>query len=109
MESLIGVYKELRIDEELSFQSKMVTPAIFVKEAKVSTLFIPGKREVPIALVYANVYLTNQRLIFLVLYQMQAAELGKRRRRVIRSGIAGTWFEIPLSTITHVECARSNS
>ena len=99
----IGLFKELREDEELLFQTNVVTPVVFVKEAEIKRPIVGTERkEIPIAYAAANMYLTNQRLLFLILYQLEAQALAEKGAPRI-SGVTGTWFEMPISAITSVE------
>jgi len=98
----IGLFKELREDEELLFQTNVVTPVVFIKEAEIKKLVGTERKEIPIAYAVANMYLTNQRLLFLILYQLEAQTLAEKGAPRI-SGVTGTWFEMPISAITGVE------
>jgi len=103
--NLIGLFKKLRSTEEISFETKIVTPVIFLKEVESRRLGMHRRQEIPISLCQANVYLTSERLLFLVLYQLEAstiAERGKSKASRL-SGVSGTWFEMPLSAIQQVE------
>jgi len=102
---LIGLFKKLKSTEELTFETKIVTPVIFLKEVESRRLGMHRRQEIPISLCQANVYLTSERLLFLVLYQLEAstiAERGKSKASRL-SGVSGTWFEMPLSAIQQVE------
>ena len=68
MGDFVGIIKELREGERVSFDSKSVVPVVLVKEVDVKGLFRRSQREVPTALMYANVYATSMRLLFLVFY-----------------------------------------
>ena len=99
---LIGIVKELDTDEKVSFENKIVTPVFFIKEAEIKkTVGGTKRREVPISIAMTNIYLTNKKLVFLVLYQLQATALADSRTGL--SGISGTWFEMPLSAIKEVD------
>jgi len=103
--NLIGLFKKLKSTEELTFETKIVTPVIFLKEVESRRLGMHRRQEIPISLCQANVYLTSERLLFLVLYQLEAstiAERGKSKASRL-SGVSGTWFEMPLSAIQQVE------
>ncbi|MCL0060664.1 hypothetical protein M1N88_02135 [Dehalococcoidia bacterium] len=102
---LIGLFKKLKSTEELSFETKIVTPVIFLKEVEFRRLGMHCRQEIPISLCQANVYLTNERLLFLVLYQLEVSTVAERgESKVSRlSGVSGTWFEMPLSAIQQVE------
>ena len=102
---LIGLFKRLESTEELSFETKMVTPVIFLKEAEFRWLGVHRRREVPISFCQANVYLTSERLLFLVLYQLEVSMVAERGKSKVShlSGVSGAWFEMPLSAIQQVE------
>jgi len=98
MAKIIGVYKELEPDEKLIFESKVITPIVFIKEAEVKKIIGKERKEVPIAFAATNIYLTNKRLAFLILYQLEAKTLVESGGLRL-SGVAGTWFDIPISAI----------
>jgi hypothetical protein len=101
----IGLYKELKDDEEVLFESKIVTPVVFLKEAESKQLGRHTRQEVPISVCQTNIYMTNERLLFLVLYQLQATELvkDKKQKSSKLSGVSGSWFEIPRSAVQNAE------
>ena len=95
----VGVFKSLDVDESVRFESHAVAPVIFLKEAEVKGLFSSSRKEVPISYALTKLYLTNKRLLMLILYQVQSGQLvGREEWRF--SGVAGTWFEIPLPAIS---------
>ncbi len=102
MTKRIGLFKELVEDEELIFESKLITPIVFLKEAEIKKLIGQERKEVPIAYAMANTYLTDKRLLFLILYQLEARDLVERGSPKL-SGVAGSWFEMPISAISEVE------
>ncbi len=106
MGDLVGVIKELREGEKVSFDSKAVAPIVLVKEVDTKGLIRRSPREVPTALMYANLYVTNERLLFLVFYQMKAEDSKKGSMQVRLSEITSTWFAIPIESIQRIE-ARS--
>jgi hypothetical protein len=103
MSKIVGIFKELRPEEELGLESKAMTPTIFLKEMYLKGPIRHSRRECPVSLAYTNVYLTNERLAFLVMYQQHAADLAQKTGSSRMSGMAGTWFEIPLTAINQVE------
>lgn len=105
IEDSIGLFKRLKSGEELSFDTKIVTPVIFLKEVESKRLGMHKRQEIPISLCQANVYLTNERLLFLVLYQLDARTVAefKKSKMSRLSGVSGTWFEMPLSSIQQIE------
>ena len=100
--SNIGLFKELSIDEVVLFESKITTPVIFTKEAELKKMFGTERKEVPIAYSMSNIYLTNERLMFLILYQLEASSLADEKQPKF-SGISGTWFEMPVSSVNSVD------
>lgn len=104
-ETFIGLYKKLDTNEHITVETKLVTPVIFVKEIESTRLGMHGRQEIPIALCQANVYLTDKRLLFLVLYSLDAQTVANiRKTKTSRlSGVSGTWFDLPLSAIEQVE------
>ena len=86
MGDLVGVIKELREGEKVSFDSKAVAPIVLVKEVDTKGLIRRSPREVPTALMYANLYVTNERLLFLVFYQMKAEDSKKGSSAIARMG-----------------------
>lgn len=99
---VIGLFKNLSDDEDLIFESKIVTPIVFVKEAIIKKLVGRERNEIPISYAMSNVYLTNNRLIFLILYQIEAKTIAENIPPRL-SGVSGTWFEIPTSAILETE------
>ena len=89
-----------------SFDSKAVAPIVLIKEGDTKGLIRRSQREVPIALMYANLYVTNQRLLFLVFYQMKAEDAGKGNTQVRLSEMTTTWFAIPIESIQRIKAPR---
>lgn len=98
---VIGIYKELEPMEKVTYQSSVQTEVIFVKEAAIKKVIGSERKEVPISLSRSLVYLTNQRLIFLKVFEVSAKELGAGANQL--AGASGTWYEVPLSAINGVE------
>ena len=103
MGDLVGIMKELREGEKVSFDSQAVVPIVLVKEVETKGMFRKSQREVPTASMYANVYATNQRLLFLVFHQMQAEEVRKGVAEVRLSQMVPTWFAISIESIQRIE------
>lgn len=103
--NLVGLFKKLKSAEELSFDTKIVTPVIFLKEVESKRFGMHKRQEIPISLCQANVYLTSERLLFLVLYQLDARTVAefKKTKTSRLSGVSGTWFEMPLAAIQQIE------
>lgn len=100
--SYIGLFKEISIDEAVLFKSNITAPVIFTKEAELKKMFGTERKEVPIAYSMSNIYLTNERLLFLILYQLDASSLADEKHPKF-SGISGTWFEMPISSVNSVD------
>ena len=98
---LVGIIKELDNDEKVITQSMVQTEVIFVKEAQIKKIMGQERKEVPISISGSMFYLTNQRLIFLKLFELSATELGQDTNML--AGAGGTFYELPLSSITGVD------
>ena len=99
----IGIIKELREGETASFESNGVMPIALVKEVATKGLIRKGQREVPTALMYATLFVTNQRLLFLVFHQMKAEDAQKGPAGFRPSQMATEWFAIPIESIQRIE------
>lgn len=101
----IGIYKNLDDDEKLVTQSLVQTQVIFVKEAQIKKVLGQERKEVPLSMSSCMFYLTNQRLIFLKLFEILATELQKDTRKEVEmiGGASGTFFELPLTAVAGVE------
>ena len=99
-EGLLGIYKVLSPNEELIFENKSLTPVVLVKEAFIKKVLKRTEtREMPLSYSLAKTYLTNKRLIFLILYQLSSKYLGDEEASNDIAGVVGTWFEVPVSAI----------
>ena len=107
MSKKVGVYKELKSNEKLVFESRGTTPTVFVKGVDVKKWSGLETKEVPVAYSLTNVYLTNKRLMFLIHSSIKAQVL-KERTRPSRSSMVGTWFEMPISTIDLMDIMRKD-
>lgn len=107
MSKKVGVYKELKSDEKLVFESRGTTPTVFVKGVDIKKWSGLETKEVPVAYSLTNVYLTNKRLMFLIHSSIEAQAL-KERPRPSRSSMVGTWFEMPISTIDLMDIMRKD-
>jgi len=101
----IGLFKNLKSTEELCFESKIITEIMFLKEVESRRLGRHLRQEIPISLCKANIYMTGERLLFLVLYQINAVNMSddKKSKTSSLSGVSGSWFEMPLSAVQQVE------
>lgn len=98
---VIGIIKQLDNDEKIISQSITQTEVIFVKEAHIKKMLGQERKEVPISISGSMFYLTNYRLIFLKLFEVSATELGHENN--LLAGVAGTFYELPLTSITGVD------
>jgi len=105
MPRFIGLYKELNEDEHVIVENGILAPTIFVKGVEFKKFLGRQKRNFPILCLLTNVYLTNKRLMLLVLHEVEAIIL---RRKGIPAlvGVEGSWYEIPVSAITSIETFR---
>jgi len=102
MDKLVGFYKHLRDEEELSLESPEITQVHFEKPR-----LIPFLKKYDTTM--AKIYLTTQRVLLLQLFLTTLSDLKSGRMPVDResfSGVTGTWFEIPLRLIDGVETKR---
>jgi hypothetical protein len=97
---VIGIVKPLDSDEKVVTQSMIQTHVLFVKEAHIKKMLGQKIKEIPLSLSTSFFYLTNQRLIFLKLFEISASDLGQGTNML--AGAAGTFYELPLSAITGV-------
>jgi len=98
---VLGIFKELEPTEKIIYQGVTQTEVIFVKEAEIRKIIGTRERkEVPISISESIVYLTNQRLIFLKLFEISATEIGTTNN--LLAGVAGTFYEMPISAVTSV-------
>jgi hypothetical protein len=86
----IGIFRELDKNESIEFESKTIMPTVFMKEAEIKKVLGKERREFPISFTATNIYVTNKKLYFLILYQMGAKELTGEEKKSALSGIAGT-------------------
>ena len=102
MADVIGVYRALDPQESIVFETRSVVPLIFVKEAELTRLWWHPRKEAPLSYGMVNVFLSNKRLMCLILYQIMVSELSSSKTpRFAR--VAGTWFELPLSAVRDVQ------
>jgi len=105
MARLVGLYRELRDNEHAIVEDGILTPTVFIKEVECKKLLGSQRREFPILYLMSNVYLTNKRLMFLVLHEVEAMMLRKRGIPTL-TGIEGSWYEIPLTAIRGVAAIK---
>lgn len=84
------------------FENNSLNPAIFKKEVQVKKLMGHEKKEIPVSSFMVNIYLTNKRLMFLIIRENEAQALRKRGIPALM-GLEGSWYEIPVSAIKSVE------
>lgn len=98
----VGLYKELAENEHAVVQSNALTPTIFKKEVQIKKLIGYKKEDIPVSCFMTNVYLTNKRLMFLIIREVEALILRQKGVPAL-SGLEGSWYELPISAITNVE------
>lgn len=98
---MIGIFKELEPNEKIVYQGQVQTEVIFVKEAEIKKVIGSERKEIPISLSKSLLYLTNQRLIFLKLFEISATELGENTNQL--ASVSGTFYELPISAVTGVD------
>lgn len=105
MVRLVGLYKELDMNENLAVEGKMIAPTVFLREAKIKKFMGHERKGFPLSYLMSGVFLTNRRLMLLILQELEALVLQKRGIPSL-AGIEGSWFEIPTSAIYRVEVLR---
>ena len=109
MGDIIGIFKELREGEKVNLDSEAVLPIVLVKEVDTKGLIRKSQKEVPTALMFANLYVTSQRLLFLVYHQTQAEDTRKGNIPVRLSEMTPKWFAIPMESIREIEVRNLES
>jgi len=102
MPRFVGLYKELRENEHAIVENGILAPTVFVKEVEFKKFLGRQRKDFPVSCLLANVYLTNKRLMLLVLHEFEAVMLRKKGIPAL-VGVEGSWYEIPVSAITSVE------
>ncbi|MGD8545751.1 MAG: hypothetical protein PVH12_06200, partial [Candidatus Bathyarchaeota archaeon] len=74
----VGLYKELAENEHAVVQSNALTPTIFKKEVQIKKLIGHKKEDIPVSCFMTNVYLTNKRLMFLIIREVEALILRQK-------------------------------
>jgi len=105
MVRLVGLFKELGLNEHLVVEGRIIVPTIFVREVKVKKFMGHERKGFPLSYLVSNVFLTNRRLMFLIFQELEALVLQKKGIPSL-VGIEGSWFEIPTSAIYNVEVVR---
>ena len=101
-DTAVGVYKILSKDEEIIFESKTMTPVIFVKEAYIKkVLGREERREIPLSFMYTKSFLTSKRLLFLVFRQFYSRDFNSDEQHF--AGVEGTWIEVPVQAISEYQ------
>ena len=101
MTKFVGLYRELKDNEHSIVEDGILTPTVFIKEVECKKFLGSQRREFPILCLMSNVYLTNKRLMLLVLHGVEAVVLKKRGVPTL-TGIEGSWYEIPVTAIKGV-------
>lgn len=102
----VGLYRELGENEHAIVESNALTPTIFKKWVQVKKLIGHEKKEVPVSCFMTNIYLTNKRLMFLIIREVEALVLRKKGIPAL-TDLEGSWYEIPISAIKSVEAINT--
>ena len=105
MPKFIGLYKELKENEHAVIEDGVLAPTVFVKEVEFKKFLGKQRKELPVSCLMTNIYLTNKRLMFLVLHEVEAVVLRKKGVPTLM-GVEGSWYEIPITAITNVEAVQ---
>jgi len=105
MARFIGLFRELRDNEHTIVEDGILAPTLFIKEVEYKKFLGSQRREFPILCLMSNVYLTDKRLMLLVLHEVEAMVLKKRGIPTL-TGIEGSWYEIPLTAVKSVTVVR---
>ena len=105
MARFIGLFRELRDNEHTIVEDGILAPTLFIKEVEYKKFLGTQRREFPILCLMSNVYLTDKRLMLLVLHEIEAMVLKKRGIPTL-TGIEGSWYEIPLTAVESVAVVR---
>jgi len=105
MARFIGLFRELRDNEHTIVEDGILAPTLFIKEVEYKKFLGSQRREFPILCLMSNVYLTDKRLMLLVLHEVEAMVLKKRGIPTL-TGIEGSWYEIPLTAVKSVAVVR---
>ncbi len=105
MPRFIGLYRELKENEHAVIEDGVLAPTVFVKEVEFKKFLGKQRKELPVSCLMTNVYLTNKRLMFLVLHEVEAVVLRKKGVPTLM-GVEGSWYEIPITAITNVEAVQ---
>ena len=105
MPRFIGLYRELKENEHTVIEDGVLAPTVFVKEVEFKKFLGKQRKELPVSCLMTNIYLTNKRLMFLVLHEVEAVVLRKKGVPTLM-GVEGSWYEIPITAITNVEAVQ---
>ncbi len=105
MPRFIGLYRELKENEHAVIEDGVLAPTVFVKEVEFKKFLGKQRKELPVSCLMTNIYLTNKRLMFLVLHEIEAVVLRKKGVPTLM-GVEGSWYEIPITAITNVEAVQ---
>lgn len=105
MPKFIGLYRELKENEHAVIEDGVLAPTVFVKEVEFKKFLGKQRKELPVSCLMTNIYLTNKRLMFLVLHEVEAVVLRKKGVPTLM-GVEGSWYEIPITAITNVEAVQ---
>lgn len=102
MTSYVGLYKQLGQNEQRIFENSSLNPVIFKKRIRVKKMIGHETRDFAVSSLMVSIYLTNRRLLFLIIRENGTAALRKRGVPTL-SGLESSWYEIPVSSIRNVE------
>lgn len=95
----IGIFKILDDSENLITETHTLSPVIQMKEILLKkVLNRTERREIPITFSLCRVFLTNKRLLFLIMKEEYSRELGDDGD-LGQTGVIGTWFEFPITAL----------
>ena len=106
MTRYVGLYRELGENEHIVLENNALTPTIFKKWVEAKKLIGHEKKDVPVSCFMTNIYLTNKRLMFLIIREVEALVLRKKGVPAL-TGLEGSWYEVPVSAITSVEAVNT--
>ncbi len=107
MPRYVGLFRRLDDDEHPIVENNFLTPTIFKKEVQVKKLIGHEQKVVPVSCLMTNIHLTNRRLMFLIIREIEAIRLRKKGVPTL-SGLEGSWYELPLSSIKSVEAIHKD-
>lgn len=98
--AVIGITKELNEDEKTTYTSP-TTELLFLKENVQTKIVGWEKKQFVISMCRGIIYLTNQRLIILKLFEVPGVSSGQKKN--LLAGSAGSFFDISLKDISYIK------